>query len=114
MFLSDQGPLQDQTQGPNVQNVRLYFLYRQYINLFMFFCDEGPTLETLDFTFYIGSISTSLYFDLHIKHSLRSTLHFMFLSDEEGRTFETIDFAFYIGSTSTFLSLYLYFAAHNV
>ena len=27
--------------------------------------DEGPTLKTLDFTFYIGSTPTFLYFDLY-------------------------------------------------
>ena len=57
------------------QNVRLRFLHRQWTNLFIF-----------RFVF---------------QHCLRSTLHFMFLSDEV-RTLETLDFAFYIGSTSTF------------
>ena len=28
--------------------------------------DEGPSLETLDFTFYIGSTPTFLYFDLYL------------------------------------------------
>ena len=33
----------------------------------MFLSDEGPTLETLDFTFYIGSTTpTFLYFDLYL------------------------------------------------
>ena len=32
----------------------------------MFLSDEWPMLETLDFAFYIGSTSTSLYFDLHL------------------------------------------------
>ena len=63
--------------------------YRQYTNLFIF------------------------WFVFH--HCLRSTLHFMFLSDE-GPTFKTLDFAFYIGSTPTFLYFDLYFitayAAH--
>ena len=30
----------------------------------MFPSDEGPTLETLDFTFHIGSTPTFLYFVL--------------------------------------------------
>ena len=30
----------------------------------MFLSDEGPTLETLDFTIRIGSTATFLYFDL--------------------------------------------------
>ena len=32
----------------------------------MFLSDERPTLETLDFTFYIGSTPTFLYFDLYL------------------------------------------------
>ena len=32
----------------------------------MFLSDEGPTLETLDFTFHIGSTPTFLYFDLYL------------------------------------------------
>ena len=31
----------------------------------MFLSDEGPTFEKLDFTFYIGSTPTILYFDLY-------------------------------------------------
>ena len=30
----------------------------------MFLSDEGPTLETLDFAFYVGSTPTFLYLDL--------------------------------------------------
>ena len=32
----------------------------------MFLSDEGPPLETSDFTFYIGSTATFLYFDLYL------------------------------------------------
>ena len=32
----------------------------------MFLSDKGPTLETLDFTFHIGSTSTFLYFDFYL------------------------------------------------
>ena len=32
----------------------------------MFISDEGPTLETLDFTIRIGSTPTFLYFDLYL------------------------------------------------
>ena len=74
-----------------VQNAKIYFLYRQYTNLFIF-----------RFVF---------------QHCLRSTLDFMFLS-HEGPTFKTLDFAFYIGSTATFLYFDLYFntayAAHYI
>ena len=31
----------------------------------LFLFDEGPTLETLDYTIRIGSAPTFLYFDLH-------------------------------------------------
>ena len=59
----------------HAQDVRRYFLYRQYTNLFIFW--------------FVS------------QHCLRSTLHFMFLSDEE-TTLKTFDFAFYFGSTPTF------------
>ena len=32
----------------------------------MFLSDEGPTLETLNFTFHIGCTPTFLYFDLYL------------------------------------------------
>ena len=32
----------------------------------MFLSDEGPTLETLNFTFHIGSTPTFLYFDSYL------------------------------------------------
>ena len=32
----------------------------------LFLSDEGPTLETLDYTIRIGSTSTCLYFDLYL------------------------------------------------
>ena len=80
------------TGRADAQNVRLYFLYRQYSNLFIFrFVSQ---------------------------HCLRSTLHFIFLSDEGPMAFKTLDFAFYIGSTATFLYFDLYFntahAAHYI
>ena len=31
-----------------------------------FLCDEGPTLKTLHFAFYIGGMPTLLYFDLYL------------------------------------------------
>ena len=58
----------------------------------------------------IGSTPSLFIFRFvsHDQHCLRSTLHFMFLSDE-GTTFKTLYFAFYIGSTATFLYFDLYF-----
>ena len=38
----------------------------------MFLSDEGPMLETLNYTIRIGSTPTFLYFDLYL--CLRSTL----------------------------------------
>ena len=35
----------------------------------MFPSDEGPTLETLDFAFYIGSTPTFICFDLYLKNA---------------------------------------------
>ena len=42
-----------------------------YIHLFiylffLFLSDEGPTLETIDYTIRIGSTPTFLYFDLYL------------------------------------------------
>ena len=34
--------------------------------LYIFLSDEGPMLETLDYTIRIGSIPTFLYFDLYL------------------------------------------------
>ena len=78
--------------------------------------DEGPTLKTSDFTFYIGSTATLLYFDLYLNTAYAEP-HILSLSDE-GPTFETSDFTFYIGSTPTFLYFDLYlntaYVAHYV
>ena len=41
----------------------------------MFLSDEGPKLETLDFTIRIGSVPTFFHFDLYLTDCLRSTLH---------------------------------------
>ena len=43
----------------------LYPPFQTYIYL-PFLSDEGPTLETLDFTIRIGSTPTFLYFDLYL------------------------------------------------
>ena len=37
----------------------------------MFLSDEGPTLETLDFTLHIGSTPTFLYIDLNTAYAAR-------------------------------------------
>ena len=38
--------------------------------------DEGPTLETLDFAFYIGSTPTFLYFDLYVNSAYATPTRF--------------------------------------
>ena len=52
-----------------------YFLPHDYLShinslgfliYFLFLSDEGPTLETLDYTIRIGSTPTFLYFDLYL------------------------------------------------
>ena len=52
-----------------------------YIYPIFFSVTKGPTLETLDFTFYIGSTPNFLYFDLYYK----------FLSRENGK-FDTYSY----------------------
>ena len=37
-----------------------------HINTYLFLSDEGPMLETLDYTIRIGSTATFLYFDLYL------------------------------------------------
>ena len=42
----------------------------------MFLSDEGPTLETCDFTFQIGRTPTILHFDMHpFNGSIQFTCH---------------------------------------
>ena len=43
----------------------------------MFLSDEGPTLETLDFTIRIGSTPTFLYFDLYLNTAYAA--HYVYL-----------------------------------
>ena len=45
-----------------------YFLSHDYLSYdhFLFLSDEGPMLETLDFTICIGSTPTFSYFDLYL------------------------------------------------
>ena len=42
------------------------FIYVHSVFTFMFFFDEGPTLETINFTFHIDSTPTFLYSDLYL------------------------------------------------
>ena len=46
----------------------LFLLYKftRFLIYFLFLSDEGPMLETLDYTIRIGSTPTFLYFDLYL------------------------------------------------
>ena len=44
----------------------LLYKFTRYFIYFLVFSDEGPMLETLDYTIRIGSIPTFLYFDLYL------------------------------------------------
>ena len=50
---------------------------QQYTPITVFLSDEGPTLETLDFTFRIGSTPTFLYFDLYLNTAYAA--HYVYL-----------------------------------
>ena len=47
---------------------------------FLFLSDEGPTLETLDYTIRIGSTPTFLYFDLYLysTYAVHLAVYFVF------------------------------------
>ena len=100
---------------------RIYiYKFTQFFIHSMFLSDEWPTLETLDFAFYIGSTPTFLYFDFYLNTDLyfnlfilrivsryclvRRTLHFMFVSDK-GPTLQTLDFVYF---NTTFISICLF------
>ena len=96
------------TAKTNGRNVSLYNPYRQYTSLFIFrfVCEQClrskryillsisavhqpfhisiciwtmPSLETLDFTFYIGSTPTFLYFDLYLNTAYAQNVRLYFL-----------------------------------
>ena len=52
-------------------NSLVFFIY------FLFLSDEGPMLETLDYTIRIGSTSTFLYFDLYLHFAYAA--HYVYL-----------------------------------
>ena len=49
-----------------LSHISLTNKFTRFFIYFLFLSDEGPTLETLDFTIRIGSIPTFLYFDLYL------------------------------------------------
>ena len=48
--------------------------FTRFLIYFLLHSDDGPMLETLDYTIRIGSTPTILYFDLYLYFALRSTL----------------------------------------
>ena len=44
----------------------LLYRFTQFFTYFLFLSDEGPMLETLDYTIRIGSTPAILYFDLYL------------------------------------------------
>ena len=58
----------------------------------MFLSDEGPTLETLDFT--LAAVHQPFYISIWISTLItQNTIDFMFLCDK-GPTFEMLDFTY--------------------
>ena len=55
----------------------LLYKFTRFSIYFLFLSDEGPMLETLDYTIRIGSIPTFLYFDFYI--STLPTQHTSFI-----------------------------------
>ena len=82
----------------------------------MLLSDEGPTLETINFTIRIGSKLIFLYFNLYLNTAYAA--HYILVFFDEEPTLKTLDFTFYIGSTSMFLNFGLYlntaYATHYV
>ena len=68
-----------------------------------FLSDEGPTLETLDFTIHIGSTPTVLYFDLYLYSACAARIHIV-LTDLQ--LFNTIYFASTVGTVSSLVYSY--------
>ena len=58
----------------------LLYKFTRFFIYFLFLSDEGPMLETLDYTIRIGSTPTFLYFDLYPKHCKFYCAIFMCLS----------------------------------
>ena len=68
-FVLSEGPLSEGnvTSETDVRGwrQRLTSEREAWLSREMFLSDEGPSLQTLDFAFYIGSTPTFLYFDLY-------------------------------------------------
>ena len=56
----------------------LFYKFTRFFIYFLFLSDEGPMLETLDYTIRIGSIPTFLYFDLYLYSAYAG--HFVYVN----------------------------------
>ena len=56
----------DRPDWPIFCHMTISLIFTRFFIYFLFISDEGPTLETLDYTIRIGSTPTFLYFDLYL------------------------------------------------
>ena len=87
-------------RGPKVTWAQFIFRYCCSVNIHeqlrfttmamfpMFLSDEGPTLETLDFTIRIGSTPTFFIFRFVSEHCLRSTLRLFHFVNKPVQSFD--------------------------
>ena len=61
----------------NYNELFLLYKFTRFFIYFLFLSDEGPMLETLDYTIRIGSIPTFLYFDLYLYSAYAA--HFVYI-----------------------------------
>ena len=55
----------------------LLYKFTRFFIYFLFLSDEGPMLETLDYTIRIGNTPTFLYFDLYL-YSAYAAWHYVY------------------------------------
>ena len=76
----------------------------------MFLSDEGPMLETLDYTIRIGSTQTILYFDLHLYSAYAA--HYVYWENSYVRKTEKNNNYFQLlGELKSWQELYPFLAA---
>ena len=63
----------------SVTRLSLLYKFTRFFNYFLFLSDEGPMLETLDYTIRIGSAPTFLYFDLYLYSAYAA--HYVYFTD---------------------------------
>ena len=56
----------------------LLYKFTRFLIDFLFLSDEGPMLETLDYTIRIGSTPTFLYFDLYLYSAYGYAAHYVY------------------------------------